>query len=108
MPICNEDIATVFAGLRATCESLAATGALKLFDVYVLSDTTDPALRAAELRAWERLRSMLGDAQIGQGARMFYRWPQACAPSARPATSPTSAGAGAATTATWSCSTPTA
>ena len=26
MPICNEDVATVFAGLRATCESLAATG----------------------------------------------------------------------------------
>jgi membrane glycosyltransferase len=23
MPICNEDVATVFAGLRATCESLA-------------------------------------------------------------------------------------
>ncbi len=32
----------------------------------------------------------------------------AIASSARPATSPTSAGAGAATTATWSCSTPTA
>ena len=28
MPICNEDITAVFAGLRATCESLAATGAL--------------------------------------------------------------------------------
>ncbi len=26
MPICNEDVATVFAGLRATCESVAATG----------------------------------------------------------------------------------
>ena len=25
MPICNEDVATVFAGLRATCESVAAT-----------------------------------------------------------------------------------
>ena len=23
MPICNEDVATVFAGLRATCESVA-------------------------------------------------------------------------------------
>src|SRR5262249_2438109 len=48
MPICNEDIATVFGGLRATCESLAATGALRLFDFYILSDTTDPALRCAE------------------------------------------------------------
>lgn len=74
MPICNEDIATVFAGLRATCESAAATGALRLFDFYILSDTSDPALRAAELRAWQRLRDMLGDAEIGAGARIFYRW----------------------------------
>jgi membrane glycosyltransferase len=73
MPICNEDIATVFAGLRATCESLASTGALKLFDFYLLSDSSDPAVREAELRAWERLRSMLGDGPIGDGARVFYR-----------------------------------
>ncbi len=73
MPICNEDIATVFAGLRATCESLAATGALKLFDFYLLSDSSDPAVHAAEVHAWERLRSMLGDNEIGAGARVFYR-----------------------------------
>ncbi|MCW5634054.1 MAG: glucans biosynthesis glucosyltransferase MdoH, partial [Rubrivivax sp.] len=75
MPVCNEDIATVFGGLRATCESLAATGALALFDFYVLSDSTDPALRAAELRAWQELRATLGDgAAPGAGARLFYRW----------------------------------
>ncbi|MEP7281267.1 MAG: glucans biosynthesis glucosyltransferase MdoH [Rubrivivax sp.] len=73
MPICNEDLATVFGGLRATCESLAATGALPLFDVYVLSDTTDPALRAAELRAWRELRASLGDADDLPGGRIFYR-----------------------------------
>ena len=72
MPICNEDIAEVFSGLRATCESLAATGALKLFDVYVLSDTKDPALQQAEVRAYERLRAMLGEPE--GGARLFYRW----------------------------------
>ncbi|HEU5293784.1 MAG TPA: glucans biosynthesis glucosyltransferase MdoH [Burkholderiaceae bacterium] len=70
MPICNEDIVEVFAGLRATCESLAATDAMKLFDVFVLSDTSDPALRQAEQRAWERLRTMLG----AEGARLYYRW----------------------------------
>ncbi len=74
MPICNENVATVFAGLRATCESLAATGALPLFDIYVLSDTSDPALRAAEQQAWERLRSTLGDGAVGEGGRVFYRW----------------------------------
>jgi membrane glycosyltransferase len=74
MPICNEDVATVFAGLRATCESLALTGALPLFDIYVLSDSADPALRAAELQAWQRLRQALGD-DAGHGAgRVFYRW----------------------------------
>ena len=31
---------------------LGVTGALPLFDVYVLSDTPDPQLRAAELAAW--------------------------------------------------------
>lgn len=72
MPICNEDIAEVFSGLRATCESLAATGAMKLFDVFVVSDTSDPALREAEQRAWLRLRAMLGE--CGHGDHLFYRW----------------------------------
>ncbi len=81
MPICNEDIATVFSGLRATAESLATTGALKLFDFYILSDSTDPAIRAAELAAWQRLRDLLGDGRPAadtavaarEGARVFYR-----------------------------------
>jgi membrane glycosyltransferase len=75
MPICNEDIEAVFAGLRATCESLAATGALQLFDVFLLSDTSDPALRDAEQQAWARLCTMLGEPADGTG-RLFYRWRQ--------------------------------
>ncbi len=70
MPICNEDVNTVFAGLRATCESLASSGAARLFDVYILSDSSDPALRAAELAAWSELRRSLGS------DRIFYRWRQ--------------------------------
>jgi membrane glycosyltransferase len=73
MPICNEDVATVFGGLRATCESLAATGALALFDIFVLSDTSDVRLQAAEQRGWERLCEMLGEPADGTG-RLFYRW----------------------------------
>ncbi|HET9207051.1 MAG TPA: glucans biosynthesis glucosyltransferase MdoH [Burkholderiaceae bacterium] len=72
MPICNEDIAEVFAGLRATCESLAATGQQQRFDVFVLSDTKDPALQQAEVRAFERVRAML--AQSASGLALFYRW----------------------------------
>jgi membrane glycosyltransferase len=74
MPICNEDITTVFGGLRATAESVAATGALALFDFYLLSDTSEPAIRAAEMRAWERLKQMLGDEPTLAGGRVFYRW----------------------------------
>lgn len=69
MPVCNEDISTVFRGLHATCASLAATGASKLFDVYLLSDSSDPAIRAAELRAFAALRDALG-----VETRVYYRW----------------------------------
>jgi membrane glycosyltransferase len=69
MPICNENVSTVFAGLRATCESLAGTGMSSLFDVYVLSDSSDPAVIAAEREAWAALRETLGG-----GARVYYRW----------------------------------
>jgi membrane glycosyltransferase len=68
MPICNEPVGSVFAGLRATCESLAESEGADLFDVYVLSDTYDPALRAQELAAWSALREQLGDR-----CRLYYR-----------------------------------
>lgn len=68
MPICNEHVPTVFAGLRATYESLAATGALSLFDFYVLSDSNDPELIAAEIAAWNELV-----AAVGGRERLFYR-----------------------------------
>jgi hypothetical protein len=96
MPICNEDVTTVFAGLRATCESLTASGAQRLFDVFVLSDTNRPEVPSC-----------------APGRRCASNWPPgaatsacttagaSCAPAARPATWPTSAAAGAVTTATW-------
>ena len=74
MPICNEDIATVFAGLRATCESLSTSGSERLFDVFVLSDSNDPTLRGAELAAWQALREQLQTA--GSRLRVHYRWRQ--------------------------------
>ena len=60
MPICNEQVSTVFAGLRATVESLIAAGGSRLFDVYLLSDTSDPTIRTAELAAWAELREAIG------------------------------------------------
>lgn len=55
MPICNEDVPRVFAGLRATYDSIARTGQLDKFDFYILSDSGDPDVRQAELEAWLQL-----------------------------------------------------
>jgi len=55
MPICNEDVGRVFAGLRATYESLARTDALSHFDIFILSDSYQADICAAEQRAWIEL-----------------------------------------------------
>lgn len=68
LPICNEDVARVFAGLRATIESVDATDAAGNFDYFILSDTSDPDTRVAEVEAWRDLCVALK----GYG-RVFYR-----------------------------------
>lgn len=55
MPICNEDVDRVFAGLRATWESVKATGNAAHFDVYILSDSYNPDICVAEQKAWMEL-----------------------------------------------------
>jgi membrane glycosyltransferase len=73
MPICNEDVATVFAGLRATCESVAATGHARQFDVFVLSDSYTPEIAAAERAAWEDLRTALATSANQPQVEVYYR-----------------------------------
>ncbi|WP_258195661.1 glucans biosynthesis glucosyltransferase MdoH [Nitrosomonas ureae] len=68
MPICNEDVNRVFAGLRATWESVKATGQQQHFDVYILSDSYNPDICVAEQKAWMEL---IAEVQ-GEG-RIFYR-----------------------------------
>ena len=68
MPIFNEDVRRVFAGVRATYESLVRTGEIGAFDFFVLSDSTDPDICVAELDAWHALRDELDAEQ-----RIFYR-----------------------------------
>jgi membrane glycosyltransferase len=68
MPICNEDVARVFAGLRATYESLAKTGQLDRFDFFILSDSSESDVCAGEVAAWADLCRTVG----GFG-RIFYR-----------------------------------
>ena len=68
MPICNEDVARVFAGLRATYESVGKTDQAANFDFFVLSDSSDTDICAAELDAWSSLCRAVG----GFG-NIFYR-----------------------------------
>ena len=68
MPICNEDVTRVFAGLRATYESVQKSGKLDRFDFFVLSDTNGSDTAAAEVAAWTQLCKAVG----GFG-RIFYR-----------------------------------
>jgi membrane glycosyltransferase len=68
MPICNENVARVFAGLEASYRSLAATSELRHFDFYVLSDTSDPETQVEEEVAWaQTCRAIRGFGKI------FYR-----------------------------------
>ncbi|MGO3005342.1 MAG: glucans biosynthesis glucosyltransferase MdoH, partial [Halomonas sp.] len=52
VPICNEDVARVFAGVRATLESLRSTGNDQHFDIFILSDTFDADIAIQESYAW--------------------------------------------------------
>lgn len=68
VPVYNENVRRVFAGVRATYESLQRTGKLSQFDFYVLSDSTDPAARRGEVAAWAALCRAVGGFR-----RIFYR-----------------------------------
>jgi len=68
MPICDEPVDRVFAGLKAIYDSLARTGALPHFDFFVLSDSGDPGTWVREEQAWaEWCRAVNGFGKI------FYR-----------------------------------
>jgi len=68
MPICNEDVNRVFAGLRATFESIARTDVADRFDVFILSDSYKADICVSEQRAWVDLCNAVG----GWG-KIFYR-----------------------------------
>jgi membrane glycosyltransferase len=68
VPICNEDVERVFAGVEATYRSLAETGKLDSFSVFILSDTSDPDRQVEEELAWAGLCREVRDHD-----RIFYR-----------------------------------
>jgi membrane glycosyltransferase len=68
MPCYNERPARVMAALQVIHGDLARLGALPAFDLFILSDTTDPDIWIAEEAAFLALRDRTGD-----DGRIFYR-----------------------------------
>ena len=67
-PIYNEDVERVFAGVELTYESLRKRGQEHRFDIFILSDSTDPEVWVQEEAAWLKLNRELE----GNG-RVYYR-----------------------------------
>jgi membrane glycosyltransferase len=68
MPICEEPVGRVFAGLRAIHDSLQRVDALPFFDFFILSDSYNPSTYLQEEEAWARwCRS------VGGAGRIHYR-----------------------------------
>jgi membrane glycosyltransferase len=67
MPCYNESPARVMGGLQAIWESLESADAVGMFDIFVLSDTTDPQVWIAEEEQFLELRRRTGS------DRIFYR-----------------------------------
>ncbi|MDP3175401.1 MAG: glucans biosynthesis glucosyltransferase MdoH, partial [Phenylobacterium sp.] len=68
MPTYNEDPGRILAGVQAIWEDLEAMGVAELYDVFVLSDTREPAIAQAEATGMLRLRIRLNAVD-----RIFYR-----------------------------------
>src|SRR5690606_35984091 len=68
VPVYNEDPRRTFAGIRAVLESVIATGRAAHFDCFILSDTRDADIAAAEKGAFLALQAQLGG-EIG----VYYR-----------------------------------
>jgi membrane glycosyltransferase len=68
MPAHNEDPDRVLAGLDAVRSSLERTGAGAHFDLFLLSDTTDPEIAAREAAAWRTWQR-----DVPRPQALFYR-----------------------------------
>ncbi len=64
VPIRNEDMMRVTASARAIIDSLGRHGAAQAFEIFFLSDTSDPAFAAEEEAAIIRLRTIRPEAEI--------------------------------------------
>ena len=72
MPIHQEDPHAVFAAIEAMAAAVTKAG-LRGVDLFVLSDTQDPAIAAAEQAAFDRLQAHAAMPKAGGGAALHYR-----------------------------------
>ena len=68
MPVYNESPQSVFANLLAMAKSLEKTGQQKFYDIFVLSDTTNPKVWIEEEETWMKMRQMMP-----ADMNMYYR-----------------------------------
>jgi membrane glycosyltransferase len=68
MPVHNEDPARTFASLQAMADALTDAGHAASFEIFVLSDTSNPAVYVQETAALHALREVLGER-----FRVWYR-----------------------------------
>lgn len=71
VPVYNEDVTRVFAGLQAMRQDLVAAGLGGVFHIHVLSDSTRPAAWLSEVEAWRGLADATEDG-AGQPP-VYYR-----------------------------------
>ena len=68
MPVYNECSKDVFANLLAMADDLSSTGQGKAFDIFVLSDTTNPKLWVEEERCWLEAKKLMPES-----INLYYR-----------------------------------
>lgn len=68
MPIYNEDAAGVMGNLLAIADDIREFGKAEAFDMFVLSDTTNPDLWVEEERLWLECRKLMP-----KGMNLYYR-----------------------------------
>lgn len=68
MPVYNESSVDVYANLLSMSESLKQTGFEKNFDIFVLSDTTNPKVWVEEEKNWFEAKKLLPE-----GVNLYYR-----------------------------------
>ena len=68
VPVYHEDVDEVGARVAAVWRSLERTGELAAFELFILSDSRNEAIAAAEHAMWLRLC-----AELEAGGRLFYR-----------------------------------